>query len=158
MRLHILVEGPSEAALLNGWLPRFLPRQHTFKVIQHDDCGDLKSRLLGVLDFCDPKPAVLFRIAIEETEAFYLGDPAAIRRAFPEAKLARMKAYTQDTICGTWELFREVVGAQVEDKPEWAERMSSWLGVAWRGPQANHSPSFCQLCKGLLLLVGEPVD
>ena len=209
MRLHILVEGPSEAALLNGWLPRFLPRQHTFKVIQHrgkgrlsgrpdkppepkheglldqlpaklraygralnpatervlvlvdldeDDCGDLKSRLLGILAFCNPKPVVLFRIAIEETEAFYLGDPAAIRRAFPEAKLSRMKAYTQDTICGTWELFQEIVGAKVEDKPEWAERMSPWLGVAWRGPQANHSPSFCQLCKGLLLLVGEPVD
>ncbi|HEX3552835.1 MAG TPA: hypothetical protein VIA62_06365 [Thermoanaerobaculia bacterium] len=209
MRLHILVEGPSEAALLQGWLPRFLPPQHSFKVIQHrgkgrlsgdpekppdpkreglldqlpaklraygrilnpatervlvlvdldqDDCGDLKARLLRVLDSCDPKPVVLFRIAIEETEAFYLGDPSSIRNAFPEAKLRRLKTYTQDSICGTWERFQEVIGARVEDKPGWAERMADWLGVVWKGPQANRSPSFCQFCKGLLWLAGEPVD
>lgn len=38
---------------------------------------------------------VLFRIAVEETEAFYLGDQPAIRKAFPKAKLRRMKSYVQ---------------------------------------------------------------
>ncbi|HEX4966436.1 MAG TPA: hypothetical protein VF173_36850 [Thermoanaerobaculia bacterium] len=121
-----------------------------------DDCGDLKARLLKVLDSCDPKPVVLFRIAIEETEAFYLGDSSAIRKAFPGAKLRRLKTYDQDSICGTWELFQEVIGARVEDKPGWAEQMADHLGTDWQGGQANRSPSFRQFCKGLLSLAGEP--
>lgn len=208
MRLHILVEGASEVALLNGWFPRFLP-QHAFRVIQHrgkgrlsgnpanppdprreglldqlpaklraygrildpatdrilvfldldrDRCGELKNRLLSVLDACDPRPTVLFRIAIEETEAFYLGDPEAIRKAFPQARLNRMKDYVQDSVCGTWELFRDVIGARIEDKVEWAERMAPCLGTSWRGGRANQSPSFRQFCKALLRLAGEPAD
>lgn len=202
-----MVEGPSEAAFLRGWFPRFLPR-HALSVIQHrgkgrlsgdpastpspqreglldqlpaklraygraldpatdrvlvfldldeDDCGELKHRLLRVLDACDPKPVVLFRIAIEETEAFYLGDPQAIKKAFPQANLRRLKAYQQDSICGTWEVFRDVLGAQREDKVRWAERMGLHLGLVWRGGEANPSPSFQQFCKGLLVLAGEPV-
>jgi Domain of unknown function (DUF4276) len=145
LRLHVLVEGPSEATFLRGWFPRFLPR-HALTVIQHrgkgrlpgepasppnprreglldqlpaklraygralnpatdrvlvfldldaDDCGELKERLLRVLDACEPRPVVLFRIAIEETEAFYLGDPQAIKKAFPQANLRKLKSYVQ---------------------------------------------------------------
>src|SRR5882724_1553302 len=148
MRLHILVEGPADAAFFRGWLPRFLSG-HTWKIIQHrgkgrvprnpanppnprheglldqlpaklraygrtlnpatdrvlivvdlddDSCAELKSRLLALLDYCEPRPVVLFRIAIEEMEAFYLGDQEAIRKAFPAAKLARMRNYSQDGI------------------------------------------------------------
>lgn len=207
MRLHILVEGPSEAAFLRRWFPRFLP-QHALTVIQHrgkgrlsaqpdlkpdskreglldqlpaklraygrtldpstdrllvfldlddDSCLDLKKRLLAVLEACDPKPTVLFRIAIEELEAFYLGDPAAIRRAYPQAKPQRMRHYAQDSVCGTWEVFRDVIGATWEDKVEWAERMGLHLGTSWHGGDANRSPSFQQFCQGLLRLAGEPV-
>jgi hypothetical protein len=126
--------------------------------LDDDNCADLKARLLRILEVCDPKPRVLFRIAIEETEAFYLGDPTAIRKAFPEARLARLKAYVQDSICGTWEAFQEVIGARVEDKVWWAERMAGHLGTEWRGSRANDSQSFRQLCRGLLMLAGERVD
>jgi hypothetical protein len=207
VRLHVLVEGPSEEALAQGWLPRLLPR-HAFTVIRHrgkgklpgdalkvpdirreglldqlpqklraygrsldpatdrvvvlvdlddDDCRDLKRRLVALLDHCDPQLVVLFRIAIEETEAFYLGDPGAIREAFPEAKTRRMKDYEPDSICGTWELFQRVVDARSEDKVGWAERMAPHLGTEWSGKGANRSPSFQQLCKGLLRITGEPV-
>jgi len=206
VRLHVLVEGPSEEALARGWLPRFLPR-HTFTVIRHrgkgrlsgdalkvpdirreglldqlpaklraygrelnpatdrlvvlldlddDDCLDLKRRLVALLDHCDPKPVVLFRLAIEETEAFYLGDPKALRKAFPQAKLRRLKDYQQDSICGTWELFQRVIEARSEDKVGWAERIAPHLGTEWRGKNANRSPSFQQLCRGLLRITGEP--
>jgi hypothetical protein len=162
LRLHILVEGPSEVALLSRWFPRLLPH-HALTIIQHrgkgrlpgqpearpnprreglldqlpaklraygralnpatdrvlvlvdvddESCLDLKRRLLAILDTCNPKPVVLFRIAIEEMEAFYLGDPAAIRRAFPQAKLRKLENYIQDSICDT----------SIEDKPGWAER------------------------------------
>lgn len=210
MRLHILVEGPSEEAFLQGWFPRFLP-QHTFNVIPHrgkgrlpaqwplqvshrreglldqlpaklraygrvldsatdrvlvfldlddDSSTELKQRLLVTLESFDPRPYVLFRIAIEELEAFYLGDPAAIRRAFPKAGLKsnRMRAYVQDSICGTWELFQYVIKAPVEDKVAWAEAMATELGTEWDGREANRSLSFRQFCKGLRRLAGEPVD
>jgi hypothetical protein len=124
--------------------------------LDDDDCHDLKKRLVALLDHCESRPVVLFRIAIEETEAFYLGDPAAIRAAFPQAKIRRMKDYVQDSVCGTWELFQRVVDARSEDKVGWAERMAPHLGTEWKGKGANRSPSFQQFCKGLLMLAGEP--
>jgi hypothetical protein len=205
VRLHVLVEGPADAAFFRGWLPRFLPG-HTSKIIQHrgkgrlsgnpakppdprqeglldqlpaklraygralnpetdrvlivvdlddDSCTDLKSRLVNLLKGCDPRPVVLFRIAIEETEAFYLGDQEAIRKAYPTAKVSRIKSYVPDSICGTAELFQEIIQAAREDKVEWAERMSAHLGTTWQGASANRSPSYRQLCKGLLWLAGE---
>lgn len=208
MRLHVLVEGDADSALLRGWLRRFLP-QHSFKLIRHrgkgrlpgepslppisrreglldqlpaklraygrelnsetdrvlvlvdlddDDCHDLKKRLSAVLATCDPQPVVLFRIAIEETEAFYLGDQSAIKRAFPNANLKKMKDYEQDSVCGTWELFQQVVGARTEDKVDWAERMAVHLGIEWRGKNVNRSPSFRHLCTAVRKLAGEPVD
>lgn len=208
MRLHILVEGPAEEALLRGWLPRFLPPGHDFRLIPHrgkgrlsrdplqapdlrrqglldqlpaklraygrlldprtdrllvlvdvdrDDCRELKGRLVEALASCDPKPYVLFRLAIEETESFYLGDPNSIKKAFPGAKLGKLRSYEPDSICGTWELFSEVVGAPSEDKVSWAESMAPHLGIVWKGKGANRSPSFRQLCQGLLHLSGEPL-
>lgn len=208
MRIHVLVEGPSEKAFLELWLPRFLP-QHAFKIIPHrgkgripgdpsqkpnpkrqglldqlpaklraygrelrsdtdrilvmvdldrDDCLDLKNHMLKLLDYCSPPPTVIFRIAIEETEAFYLGDKSAIQRAFPRCKLSKMGSYVQDSICNTWELFREVIGDTGEDKVEWAKQIGPHLTTQWKGYQANCSDSFRQFCKGILKLAGEVID
>jgi Domain of unknown function (DUF4276) len=125
--------------------------------LDKQNCLELESRLLRELDRCDPRPYVLFRIAIEETEAFYLGDRPAIHKAFPQAKLDKLRNYVQDSICGTSELFREVIGATGDDKRRWAEKMAPHLGTAWKGKNANASPSFRQLCKALLTLAGEPL-
>jgi hypothetical protein len=65
-----------------------------------DDCQDLKRRMRGVLAVCDPAPTVKFCIAIEEAEAFYLGDRGAIKKAFPGARLARLQGYVPDSIVG----------------------------------------------------------
>ena len=43
------------------------------------DCMALKQELLDVLNLCDPLPKTLFRIAIEEGEAWLLGDRAAVK-------------------------------------------------------------------------------
>src|SRR5580700_5258784 len=67
--------------------------------LDDQDCVDLKKRLKMVLQYCDPKPTVLFRIAIEETEAFFLGDPPAVKKAYPKAKVGKIKKYVQDSIC-----------------------------------------------------------
>ncbi len=208
MRLHFLVEGPAEEALLRIWLPRFLPAQHSYTIIPHrgkgkiprdpiakpdprrqglldqlpaklrafgrsftpdtdrfivlvdldrDDCQELKQRMCTLLDYCEPRPTVLFRIAIEETEAFYLGERKAIKQAFPHAKLYKLDNYTQDSICGTWELFQSVIGTESEDKVLWARQMGAYLGTQWKGVQVNQSPSFRQFCKAILRLAGEPL-
>jgi Domain of unknown function (DUF4276) len=205
MRLHILVEGESEARFLRGWLKRFLPG-HACRVYPHqgkgklaaeagrrpvagreglldqlpaklrafgktldpqtdrvlvlvdadeEDCRLLKSRLLRCLKSIKPAPTTLFRIAIEELEAFYLGDRTALRAAFPRAKLSKLKTYTQDSVCGTAELFQSVVGSVRQDKVEWADRMAPRLGLAFQGSQANESLSFRQLCFGLKRLAGD---
>ncbi|MCI0512951.1 DUF4276 family protein [candidate division KSB1 bacterium] len=205
MRIHVLVEGLSEKAFLELWLPRFLPH-HAFKIIphrgkgkipgdptqtpdpkrqglldqlpaklraygrelrsetdrilvlvdlDHDHCYELKNRLVNLLNYCDPPPLALFRIAIEEFEAFYLGDRTAIRTTFPKSKLSKMDTYVQDSICSTWELFRDVIGATGEDKPAWARLLGPHLTTKWKG---NISNSFQQFCKGLLQLAGEVID
>ncbi len=126
--------------------------------LDQQDCMDLKSRLKSLLEACNPRPTVLFRIAIEETEAFYLGDRRAIRSAYPKAKLYKMDDYVQDSVCGSWELFAKVIDAKVEDKVGWAERMASHLRTDWQGKDANESPSFRHFCLAILLLAGESVD
>ncbi len=201
MKLHILVEGPSEKKFLDIWLERIGLSKESFTVIQHcgkgkipddpsskpnpkhqglldqlaaklraygksdtakvlvlvdsdnDNCHELKRRLTELLNYCDPKPFVLFRIAIEETEAFYLGDKKAIKRAFPKAQLDKMAGYVQDSICGTWELFQRVIGADRDDKTKWAEQMGKYMTTEW---ETNQSPSFQHFCKAVLKLVGEP--
>lgn len=45
-----------------------------------------------------------FCIAIEEMEAWLLGDISAIQKAYPDAKTTIIKHYEQDSICGTWEI------------------------------------------------------
>jgi hypothetical protein len=59
-----------------------------FIVVRDNDDGDcraLKQRLLGL---CTARPDTVVRIACQELEAWYLGDPAALAEAFGDASLA----------------------------------------------------------------------
>ena len=49
-------------------------------------CVDVLLELNLILDGCQPKPNALFRIAIEEMEAWYFGDRLALLAAYPRAK------------------------------------------------------------------------
>lgn len=51
----------------------------------------------------------VFCIAVEEMEAWLLGDESAILAAYPNAKLMYLRSYKQDSICGTWEVLADVV-------------------------------------------------
>ena len=66
------------------------------------DCRVFKQEMLDILKTCDPPPKTLFRIAIEEGEAWLLGDRNAVKAAYPKAKKQVLNAYVQDSICGTW--------------------------------------------------------
>ena len=114
------------------------------------DCHEFKQELVDILGRCSPAPTTLFRIAIEEMEAWLLGDRNAILAAFPRAKTGPLDRYAQDSICGTWEVLADAVypgGADPlkklgfphtgQAKCDWAGRIAPEMDV-----DANASPSF----------------
>lgn len=114
------------------------------------DCLMFKQEMVDILNDCNPQPTTLFRIAIEEGEAWLLGDRNAIKAAYPRAKEQILTAYKQDSICGTWEKLADAVypgGSQKlkqlgwphtgQSKCEWANNIAPHLDV-----EINQSKSF----------------
>lgn len=199
MRIHVLVEGPSERVFVEQWAPRAF-RGHEFVVRPHQGKGTLPQNLDakpdpkhrglldllpatlrayaatpalaadGVLVLVDADDAdysalearlidiavqtlplrVVVRFAVEELEAFYLGDLRALKAAFPRADLAKATAYVPDSIVGTAEFFGDVIGDDGLRKVVWAESMGARLTTK---PSQSRSPSFRSLCKGISELV-----
>jgi len=73
------------------------------------DCKKFLSELRSPAASCNATNLTLFRLAIEEMEAWYLGDRAALQRAYPKAKMRALDRYMQDSICGPWELVADAV-------------------------------------------------
>ena len=130
------------------------------------DCMAFKRELLNVLDACRPRPRTLFRIAIEESEAWLLGDHDAVRAAYPNAKDSVLDGYEQDSICGTWEVLANAVnsgGAAPlkkagypelgKAKCEWAERIAPNMNI-----DRNRSKSFQVFRDGVRNLAGIGYD
>ena len=103
----------------------------------------------------------MFRLAIEEIEAWYLGDQDALLAAYPKAKQDVLGKYAQDSVCGTWELLADAVypggsaaikkvGGRLpgQVKDEWAEKIGPLMDL-----ERNVSPSFGKLRDGLRRLV-----
>ena len=120
-----------------------------------------RQTLFNILNACNPQPATRFCIAIEETEAWLLGDIHAIKTAYPKAKDAVLNAYVNDSIGGTWERLADAVysggsaalsakGWQAvgAEKSQWAEKITPHMDIA-----NNASPSFAWFKKNLLELV-----
>ena len=163
---------PSKRALLNQ-LPRLLrgygrtPGVDAVVVVLDVDkrnCADFLGELTKVVDACSPAPKkTMFRLAIEETEAWYLGDQEALVAAYPKARHEHLDKYVQDSPCNTWELLADatIAGGAAEIKKrgwpspgqvkhEWADKIGPLLE-----PERNRSPSFCKLRDGLRRLVSE---
>lgn len=162
---------PSQRILLDQ-LPRLLrgygrslkEDQVVLVVVDLDDrdCLVFKRELVGILDHCNPKPSTLIRIAIEEIEAWLLGDQEAIKQAYPKAKENILRQYVQDDICGTWEKLADalhrggssglkkhgypIIGAA---KYEWAKKIVPFCNV-----EENQSKSFQVFRDGVLRLAG----
>lgn len=111
-----------------------------------NDCAALRTAIERAAQTCSPSLRVVARIAIEETEAFYLGDLGALKRAFPDADMDRARNYRPDSICNTWELLGEIVNDDSGDKVGWAERMGR---IITTNPGKSRSPSFRALIRAL---------
>lgn len=126
------------------------------------DCTAFKQELLGVLDACHPRPPTLFRIAIEEIEAWLLGDRNAVKAAYPCAKDSVLDDYRQDTICGTWEVLADAVhtgGSKALKKASWqaaGQAKCQWAReiAPHMAPDRNRSPSFRAFRDGVRRLAG----
>jgi hypothetical protein len=117
-----------------------------------DRClSDFRRELLNCVDKLAIKPETYFCIAIEEGEAWYLGDINAIKTAYPKAKDAVLNFYRNDSVCDTWEKLADAVfsgGVQSlaklgwqavgKEKTDWANNISPHMNV-----DINQSPSFC---------------
>ena len=128
------------------------------------DCMAFKQELLDALDACRPAPTTLFRIAIEEGEAWLLGDRDAVVAAYPEAKTAVLDHYDQDSICGTWEVLADAVHpggaarlkrlgypAAGAAKRDWAEKIAPHMDM-----ERNRSGSFQVFRDGVRRLAEDP--
>jgi len=129
------------------------------------DCATFLAELKAIADLCSPIPTTLFRLAIEEMEAWYFGDQDALLRAYPQAKRDILGKYVQDSVCSTWELLADAVhaggSAKIKKagwplpgqvKHEWAERIGPLMS-----PELNISASFRKLKDGLRRLVAEEI-
>ncbi len=135
-------------------------------VLDADDrnCATFIAELQAMAASCGASHLTLFRLAIEEVEAWYLGDRFALVRAYPNARLRALAGYVQDSVCGTWEILAEAIhpgGLHAirqggwplpgQVKHEWAERIGPLLY-----PENNVSPSFGKLCDGVRRLANVP--
>jgi hypothetical protein len=162
---------PTKRILLNQ-LPRLLrgygntPSVDAVVVVldtDKRDCAAFLRELKTVAAKCKPAPRTIFRLAIEEIEAWYLGDREALTSAYPRAKQQILDGYLQDSPCDTWELLADAVypggSAAVKKagwplpgqiKHEWATKIGPLMA-----PERNLSPSFGKLRDGLRRLAGQ---
>ncbi len=125
------------------------------------DCAAFLAELRELATTSDAVELTLFRLAIEEIEAWYFGDRKALRAAYPKARQRPLNQYRQDSICGTWELLADVIHPGGSDairrigwplpgqiKHEWANRIGPLMN-----PDANLSPSFGKLRDALRRLI-----
>jgi hypothetical protein len=147
--------------LLRGY-GRAQPESFIILICDLDDRNrkSFLAELLDVLNACTQKPNAYFCLAVEELEAWYLGDLDAIHAAYPGAKSNILNGYINDSICGTWELLADAVydGGHISlsrkgwqaiglEKTLWAKTISPRMKV-----ENNKSPSFNYLRKTLNML------
>lgn len=105
----------------------------------------------------------VFCVAVEEMEAWLLGDSNALFSAYPMARESKYREYIQDSICGTWEFLADVVfkgGINKfrkecptyrevgKYKVEWAEKIGTYLDLS-----NNKSPSFQKFISALRMRI-----
>jgi len=152
--------------LLKGYGKTFASYSYPAAVILVCDLDEkclkvFRQELIDILNHCNPPPETRFCIAIEEGEAWFLGDLAAIKEAYPQAKDNILKSYQNDAICGTWEKLADALypgGAKKlqsqgwqaigAEKSKWAESISPKMNI-----ENNQSPSFCYFREKLRNLI-----
>ncbi len=120
-----------------------------------DNCLTLKNSLITMLGHLPHRPRdVIFRIAVEEMESWFIADTAAVQKAYPTVNLGILTAIAPDAVVGAWEQLAQALGLNPDlctgaDKEDWAKTISPHLELAH-----PHSPSFATFIKALERLTG----
>lgn len=116
----------------------------------NDNPTELHERLNEMLaNITIRPPRVLFRIAVEETESWFLADRNALKKGIPKTNLALLQNIEADQIVGAWEKIAESIGKDKKavtgsDKHYWAEKIAPFLDF-----NAPYSPSLSNLISGI---------
>lgn len=100
-----------------------------------------------MIDSCGPIPNTVLCLAVEEGEAWLLGDKEAVISAYPNAKRQVVDGYIFDSICGTWELLANSIyvgGADSLSKQGWhavGAAKSEWAELIGRKVQIDRNMS-----------------
>lgn len=153
---QLLTELPKRIRAFNSDL-KYIANASLFIVIDNDtrNTDSFQTQLHKVVENDDISIDHVFCIAVEEMEAWLLGDCQAIKHAYPKISDridTKHINYKQDSICGTWEFLADVLtkkglGQFRKDNPtwidvakckcEWAENIGKYLTI-----RENASPSF----------------
>ena len=127
------------------------------------DCRKFLQNLEDLLVGVNPRPQCLFRLAIEEIEAWFLTCPGALESAGYRVKERTLVGYRPDSVCGAWEKLADVIypgGAKKLNalryprigkvKCEWAKKITPHIDI-----ERNPSPSFQKFCEGIRRLANE---
>lgn len=104
-----------------------------------------------------PSLSYVIGICVEEIESWMLADKAALIKAYPQIDEKVINEYSQDSICGTWEVLARAILSQKANrlirvgypavgiyKHEWAQKVAPFME-----PGQNRSPSFIRFYKML---------
>lgn len=114
-----------------------------------DPCHDLLAQLNAMLARLPKRPPrVLFRLAIEETESWFIADVDAVLAAYPKARTQKLRKIAPDDVVGAWEELAAALGVKTvvagTDKYAWAERISPHLDL-----EEPRSPSLRKFIEGI---------
>ena len=121
------------------------------------DCKELLAKLNAMLMVLSVKPRVLFRLAIEETESWFIADIDALRSAYPGGVNTRgLKNIQPDAVVGAWERLAESLGVNRKmvagpTKFQWAQKIAPHLDL-----ERPKSPSLKKLIDGVAGLLQKP--
>jgi hypothetical protein len=121
-------------------------------LVDADDepCDELLRALNRMLERLPKRPLhVLFRIAIEETESWFIADPAAVQAAYPKAKVARLRRIQPDAVVGASEELAAALSVPVKSmtgatKAAWASHIAPHLNL-----EQPRSPSLQKFIEGI---------
>ena len=119
---------------------------HVVVLVDADDtdCRVLLNDLHSMYKQLRKKPQnVLFRIAVEEIESWFIADHNAVKRAYPRAKTSLLPS-TPDQIIGAWEQLAAALGCAGANKSQWAQNIAPHLDL-----NTPRSPSLQAFIRGI---------